>query len=99
MYCPPPYFREGCREGNANIYILSFFTNTMPQRDYIFYELTKSVCHHCRKLCDAKIIFRDNNVYMLKQCLKQRCRTRTDNLVLVATDIEYYKSQKDYYKP
>jgi len=71
----------------------------MPQRDYIFYELTKSVCHHCRKLCDAKIIFRDNKVYMLKQCLKERCRTRKDNLVLVATDIEYYKSQKDYYKP
>jgi len=36
---------------------------------------------------------------MLKQCLKERCRTRKDNLVLVATDIEYYKSQKDYYKP
>jgi uncharacterized radical SAM superfamily Fe-S cluster-containing enzyme len=36
--------------------------------DYIFYELTRSICPHCRRLIDAHILLRDNKVYMRKRC-------------------------------
>ena len=32
--------------------------------DYIFYELTRSICPKCRRVIDAKIPLRDNKVYM-----------------------------------
>jgi hypothetical protein len=36
--------------------------------DYVFYELTRSICPQCRKVIDAKILLRDNKVYMAKRC-------------------------------
>ena len=36
--------------------------------DYIFFELTRSICPQCRKVIDAKILLRDNKVYMAKRC-------------------------------
>jgi uncharacterized radical SAM superfamily Fe-S cluster-containing enzyme len=46
--------------------------NTQPQRkkdaDYVFYELTRSICPNCRKVIDAQVILRDNKVYMRKRC-------------------------------
>src|ERR1035441_7556495 len=36
--------------------------------NYVFYELTRSICPQCRKVIDAKILLRDNNVYMAKRC-------------------------------
>src|SRR5258707_12344993 len=42
-----------------------------PQKkdaDYVFYELTRSICPQCRKVIDAKILLRDNKVYMAKRC-------------------------------
>jgi len=36
--------------------------------DYVFYELTRSICPVCRKVIDAKILLRDNRVYMRKRC-------------------------------
>ncbi len=36
--------------------------------DYIFYELTRSICPKCRKVIDAKVVLRDNKVYMRKRC-------------------------------
>jgi len=36
--------------------------------DYVFYELTRSICPVCRKVIDAKILLRDNKVYMHKRC-------------------------------
>src|ERR1035441_7651326 len=36
--------------------------------DYVFYELTRSICPQCRKVIDAKILLRDNKVYMVKRC-------------------------------
>jgi 7,8-dihydro-6-hydroxymethylpterin dimethyltransferase len=36
--------------------------------DYVFYELTRSVCPQCRKVIDAKILLRDNKVFMAKRC-------------------------------
>lgn len=36
--------------------------------DYVFYELTRSICPNCRRVIDAKILLRDNKVYMAKRC-------------------------------
>ena len=31
--------------------------------DYIFYELTRSICPKCRKVIDAKVVLRDNKAW------------------------------------
>ena len=36
--------------------------------DYVFYELTRSICPNCKKVIDAKILLRDNKVFMAKRC-------------------------------
>lgn len=36
--------------------------------DYVFLELTRSICPDCRMVIDAHILVRDNKVYMRKRC-------------------------------
>ena len=36
--------------------------------DFIFHDLTRSICPQCKKVIDAQIIIRDNKVYMRKRC-------------------------------
>ncbi len=36
--------------------------------DRVFYELTRSICPQCRRVIDAKILLRDNKVFMAKRC-------------------------------
>ena len=36
--------------------------------DYIFHDLTRSICPECRAVIDAQIILRDNQVFMRKRC-------------------------------
>ena len=36
--------------------------------NYVFYELTRSICPDCRRVIDAQVILRDNKVYMRKRC-------------------------------
>jgi 7,8-dihydro-6-hydroxymethylpterin dimethyltransferase len=65
----------------------------MPERPYIYYDFTVSICATCLKRVDAKIVFEDDKVYMLKNCpLHGREK------VLIATDIEYYKNCRNYAK-
>jgi len=49
-----------------------YASDPLPPRkedaDYIFHELTRSICPQCRRVIDAKVIFRDNRVYMRKRC-------------------------------
>jgi uncharacterized radical SAM superfamily Fe-S cluster-containing enzyme len=37
-------------------------------RPEIFWELTRSICPECKRVIDAKILLRDNKVYMRKRC-------------------------------
>jgi uncharacterized radical SAM superfamily Fe-S cluster-containing enzyme len=57
----------------------------MHLRDYIFLGTTRSLCPHCRRLVDAKIIVRDSRVYFRKRCPEH-------GLVedLVCSDVAYY---------
>ena len=44
-------------------------TNRIKQdADYIFHELTRSICPECKTVIDAQVIIRDNKVYMRKRC-------------------------------
>lgn len=36
--------------------------------DYVFFELTRSICPECRRVIDAHILLRENKVYMRKRC-------------------------------
>ena len=36
--------------------------------DYIFHELTKSICPECKAVIDAQVIIRDGKVFMRKRC-------------------------------
>ncbi|WP_017714923.1 radical SAM protein [Kamptonema formosum] len=66
----------------------------MPVRDYLFYSLTNSVCSKCLTKVEAKIIFRDECVYLVKHC-----PSHGHQEVLIADDIEYYKKSLEFVKP
>ncbi|POS01697.1 hypothetical protein Q361_10821 [Flavobacterium croceum DSM 17960] len=65
----------------------------MPNRPYIYYDYTKSICPECLELIDAKIVFQDEKVWMLKNC-----KTHGDSKVMLADDIAYYKQIRNYNK-
>ena len=66
----------------------------MPTRPYLFYALTNSVCSTCLNKLEAKIIFRDDKVYLIKHCL---IHGREE--VLIADDVDYYKKCNAFIKP
>lgn len=65
----------------------------MPNRPYIYYDYTKSLCPTCLELVDAKIVFQDDKVWMLKHC-----KTHGDSRSMIADDVEYYKQIRNYNK-
>ena len=62
--------------------------------DYVFYELTRSICPKCRRVIDAKIVLRDNKVFMVKRC--PDCGSFE---ALVYGDAEAYTSFGKFNKP
>jgi uncharacterized radical SAM superfamily Fe-S cluster-containing enzyme len=36
--------------------------------DFIFHELTRSICPECKRVIDAQVILRHNQVFMRKRC-------------------------------
>ena len=66
----------------------------MPVRKYTYYDYTISLCPVCLKRIEAKIVFEDKKVFMLKTCPEHGFQK-----VLIATDIEYYKNIRNYNKP
>jgi uncharacterized radical SAM superfamily Fe-S cluster-containing enzyme len=55
-------------------------------RPYLFYDTTTSVCSQCLHPAEAKIVFKDNKVYMEKWC-----GAHGSERVLVSDDVEYYR--------
>ena len=62
--------------------------------DYVFYELTRSICPECQRVIDAQIILRDNKVYMRKRC--PRCGPFE---ALIYADAEAYTTFGKFNKP
>src|SRR6185503_19621143 len=66
----------------------------MPDRPYLFYELTNSLCATCLRKVEAKVIIEDDHVYLHKWCPEHRFQK-----VLISTDAEYYKLSRQTLKP
>ena len=62
--------------------------------DYVFYELTRSICPECRRVLDAKILLRDNKVIMHK-----RCPDHGDFEALIYSDAQAYVESVRFNKP
>jgi uncharacterized radical SAM superfamily Fe-S cluster-containing enzyme len=63
-------------------------------RSYVFYELTNSICSTCHRKVEAKVIMEGGKVFMLK-----RCPSHGPERVLISTDADFYKQQRNFVKP
>jgi len=61
-------------------------------RDYLFYDSAVSLCTTCYRRIDAKIVFEDEKVFMLK-----RCPEHGFERVLMADDIDYYRRCREVF--
>ncbi|MGH2443378.1 MAG: radical SAM protein [Chloroflexota bacterium] len=62
--------------------------------DYVFYELTRSICPECRLVIDAQVLLRDGKVYMRK-----RCPQHGQFEGLIYGDAEAYTAHSRFNKP
>lgn len=76
---------------------LSTSQSEVPVRrdvDYVFWELTRSICPECRRPIDAQVILREGKVYMRK-----RCPDHGPFEALVYGDAAAYTSNARFNKP
>ncbi len=66
----------------------------MPDRPYLFYELTISLCPTCLRRVEAKVVIEEERVYLLKRCPEHGYQK-----VLISTDADYYKLSRQTLKP
>ena len=69
-------------------------TPVKQDADYIFHELTRSICPTCRRVIDAKVVLRDQKVYMRK-----RCPEHGEFEALIYADAAAYVRNSGYNKP
>ena len=65
---------------------------TEKVRPYLFYDVAISICTTCYRRVDAKIVFEDDKVWMLK-----RCPQHGHQRVLVADDVDYYRRSREIF--
>jgi uncharacterized radical SAM superfamily Fe-S cluster-containing enzyme len=65
----------------------------MPDRPYLFYELTNSLCSTCLAKVEAKVVIQNDRVYLHKFCPEHKLHK-----VLISTDAEYYKLSRQTLK-
>jgi hypothetical protein len=63
-----------------------------PTRPYTFYDIAVSLCGTCFRRVDAKIVFEDERVFLLK-----RCPEHGFERVLVADDVDYYRRCREVF--
>jgi len=61
-------------------------------RPYLFYDVAVSICSTCFRKVEAKIVFEDGRVFMLKHCFEHG-----HERVLIADDIEYYRRCREVF--
>ena len=69
-------------------------TRVKQGADYIFHELTRSICPECKVVIDAQVIIRNNKVYMRK-----RCPTHGWFEGIINSDAEMYVDSIKFNKP
>jgi len=61
-------------------------------RPYLFYDVALSICSTCYRKIEAKTVFQDDKVYLLK-----RCPQHGPERVLIADDIDYYRRCREVF--
>ncbi len=61
-------------------------------RPYLFYDVALSICSTCYRKVEAKTVFQDGNVYLLK-----RCPEHGSERVLIADDVDYYRRCREIF--
>jgi 7,8-dihydro-6-hydroxymethylpterin dimethyltransferase len=61
-------------------------------RPYLFYDAAVSICSTCYRRVDAKVVFQDDSVWLLKHC-----RAHGAERVLVSDDIAYYRQCREVF--
>jgi 7,8-dihydro-6-hydroxymethylpterin dimethyltransferase len=61
-------------------------------RPYLFYDVAISICSTCYRKVEAKTVFQDGNVYLLK-----RCPQHGPERVLIADDVDYYRRSREVF--
>ena len=61
-------------------------------RPYLFYDVAISVCSTCYRKVEAKTIFQENNVYLVKRCPQHGIER-----VLIADDVDYYRRCREVF--
>ncbi|MEM8873809.1 MAG: radical SAM protein [Planctomycetota bacterium] len=65
----------------------------MPDRPYLFHDLTIALCSTCLTRVEAKVVEQDGRIYMHK-----RCPTHGFEKVLISSDAEYWKRSRQTIK-
>lgn len=63
-------------------------------RPYLYADFTQSLCSHCLRKVDAKVVYQDERVYLLKNCPEHG-----HEKVLVSTDAAYHRICRATLKP
>jgi uncharacterized radical SAM superfamily Fe-S cluster-containing enzyme len=61
-------------------------------RPYLFYDVALSICTTCLRKIEAKIVFEDGKVFMLKHCFEHGTER-----VLIADDVDYYRRCREVF--
>lgn len=61
-------------------------------RPYTFYDVAVSICSTCFRKVEAKIVFEDRGVFMLKHCFEHG-----HERVLIADDVDYYRRCREIF--
>src|SRR5215470_11133788 len=61
-------------------------------RPYLFYDVVISICSTCYQKIEAKTVFQDGKVFMLK-----RCPQHGHEKVLIADDVDYYRRCREVF--
>ena len=63
-------------------------------RPYLYAELTNSLCAHCLRKVEAKVVYQDDRVFLHKHCPEHGFEK-----VLISTDVAYYQRSRATLKP
>ena len=61
-------------------------------RPYLYYDTAVSICSECYRRADAKILFENNLVFMVK-----RCAVHGFEKVMIADDVDYYRRCREVF--
>jgi uncharacterized radical SAM superfamily Fe-S cluster-containing enzyme len=62
------------------------------KRPYLFYDVALSICATCYRKVEAKTVFQEGSVYLLKRCPEHGAER-----VLIADDIDYYRRCREVF--